>query len=163
MIKVTLSSLKKDSYENIEKKLISKELEEVNLRALVFLNKEETLKLIKKIRVLKDRFFIDLKEEDVFLYSLYKNKKTEVYARYLYHYSTLVLLRFAKSNLPFSKDFYDLINDLNAVDEDEFSEEEGLEYTLKDYYLTNKLCTALKCEKAKDPLFFIDEMIKYIK
>jgi len=156
MIKVTLSSLKKDSYENIEKKLISRELEEVNLRALVFLNKEEILKLIKKIRVLKDRFFIDLKEEDVFLYSLYKNKKTEVYARYLYHYSTLVLLRFAKSNLPFSKDFYDLLNDLNTEgeDEDEFSEEEGL---------TNKLCTALKCEKEKDPLSFIDEMIKYIQ
>lgn len=167
MIKVTLSSLKKDSYENIEKKLISKELEEVNLRALVFLNKEEALKLIKKIRVLKDRFFIDLKEEDVFLYSLYKNKKTEVYARYLYHYSTLVLLRFAKSNLPFSKDFYDLINDLNAEgedeDEDELPEREGLEYMLKDYYLTNKLCTALKCEKAKNPHSFIDEMIKYIK
>ena len=98
MIKVTLSSLKKDSYENI-------------LRALVFLNKEETLKLIKKIRMLKNKFFIDLKEEDIFLFSLYKNKKTEVYARYLYHYSTLVLLRVAKSNLPFSKDFYDLINE----------------------------------------------------
>ena len=58
MIKVTLSSLKKDSYENIEKKLISKELEEVNLRALVFLNKEETLKLIKKIRMLKNKFLL---------------------------------------------------------------------------------------------------------
>ena len=163
MIKVTLSSLKKDSYENIEKKLISKELEEVNLRALVFLNKEETLKLIKKIRMLKNKFFIDLKEEDIFLFSLYKNKKTEVYARYLYHYSTLVLLRVAKSNLPFSKDFYDLINDLNEDEEGELPEEEGLEYMLRDCFLTNKLCTALKCEKAKDPQSFIDEMIKYIK
>ena len=163
MIKVTLSSLKKDSYENIEKKLISKELEEVNIRALVYLNKEETLKLIKKIRMLKNKFFIELKEEDIFLFYLYKNKKTEVYARYLYNYSTLVLLRVAKSNLPFSKDFYDLINDLNEDEEGELPEEEGLEYILRDYFLTNKLCTALKCEKAKDPQSFINEMIKYIK
>lgn len=163
MIKVTLSSIKKDSYENIEKKLTSKELEDVNLRALVFLNKEEILKLTKKIKILKNNLFIDLKEEDIFLYSLYNNKKTEIYARYLYHCSILVLLRVAKSNLPFSKDFYDLINDLNAEDERGLSEEKGLEYILKDYFLTNKLCTALKCEKVKDPQSFIDEMIKYIK